>query len=194
MLHFACPFCHFHISVEESDAGGRILCPACGKTVAIPSTRFDNGCIIGDFIIQNRIGAGSAGTVYLAQQISLEREVALKVLSHKNMTEKGVTTFLNEARAAAKLSHVNLVQSYAQDEGEVLLRIYTHGSMWMPVRRISGRLTCGHRDAGTEEMTCRRPWSAARTRGHLSPSPRVNREILSVFPKNARRKAGHALS
>ncbi len=116
MLHFACPFCHFHISVEESDAGGRIVCPACGKTVAIPATRFDNGCIIGDFIIQSRIGAGAAGTVYLAQQISLEREVALKVLSHKNMTEKGVTTFLNEARAAAKLSHVNLVQSYAVGE------------------------------------------------------------------------------
>ena len=79
MLRFACPFCHFQISVEESDAGGRIVCPACGKTVAIPATRFDNGCIIGDFIIQSRIGAGSAGTVYLAQQISLEREVALKV-------------------------------------------------------------------------------------------------------------------
>jgi len=118
MLRFACPFCHFQISVDESDAGGRIVCPACGKTVAIPATRFDNGCIIGDFIIQSRIGAGSAGTVYLAQQISLEREVALKVLSHKNMTEKGVTTFLNEARAAAKLSHVNLVQSYAVGEDD----------------------------------------------------------------------------
>ncbi len=118
MLRFACPFCHFQISVPESDAGGRIVCPACSKTVAIPATRFDNGCIIGDFIIQSRIGAGSAGTVYLAQQISLEREVALKVLSHKNMTEKGVTTFLNEARAAAKLSHVNLVQSYAVGEDD----------------------------------------------------------------------------
>ena len=116
MLRFACPFCHFQITVEESDAGGRVVCPACSKTVAIPATRFDNGCIIGDFVIQSRIGAGSAGTVFLAQQISLEREVALKVLSHKNMTEKGVTTFLNEARAAAKLSHVNLVQAYAVGE------------------------------------------------------------------------------
>ena len=118
MLRFACPFCHFQISVDESDAGGRIVCPACAKTVAIPATRFDNGCIIGDFVIQSRIGAGAAGTVFLAQQISLEREVALKVLSHKNMTEKGVTTFLNEARAAAKLSHVNLVQSYAVGEDD----------------------------------------------------------------------------
>ena len=118
MLRFSCPFCHFQISVDESDAGGRIVCPACSKTVAIPATRFDNGCIIGDFIIQSRIGAGAAGTVYLAQQISLEREVALKVLSHKNMTEKGVTTFLNEARAAAKLSHVNLVQAYAVGEDD----------------------------------------------------------------------------
>ena len=118
MLRFACPFCHFQISVDESDAGGRIVCPACSKTVAIPASRFDNGCIIGDFIIQSKIGAGAAGTVYLAQQISLEREVALKVLSHKNMTEKGVATFLNEARAAAKLSHVNLVQSYAVGEDD----------------------------------------------------------------------------
>ena len=34
------------------------------------------------------------------------------------MTEKGVATFLNEARAAAKLSHVNLVQSYAVGEDD----------------------------------------------------------------------------
>ena len=87
MLRFACPFCHFQNSVPESDAGGRITCPACGATVAVPATRFDNGCIIGDFIIQGKIGAGSGGTVYLAQQISLEREVALKVLSQKSMTE-----------------------------------------------------------------------------------------------------------
>ena len=61
MLRFACPFCHFQNSVPESDAGGRITCPACGATVAVPATRFDNGCIIGDFIIQGKIGAGSGG-------------------------------------------------------------------------------------------------------------------------------------
>ena len=82
----------------------------------VPVGRFEDGCIIGDFLIKSKIGEGSIGAVYLATQLSLERQVALKILSPEYSTQKGINDFLNEARAAAKLSHINLVQSFAIGE------------------------------------------------------------------------------
>lgn len=122
-MRFSCPFCRYTISVEDSSCGYRTVCPGCGKNVLVPSGRFEEGCIIGDFIINTHLGRGSIGDVYKATQISLDRPVALKVLSPNLMTEKGVADFLKEARAAAPLSHNNLVQSYAvgMDDGYIYM-------------------------------------------------------------------------
>ena len=54
-----------------------MTCPSCAKTVKVPVGRFEDGCIIGDFLIKSKIGEGSIGAVYLATQLSLERQVAL---------------------------------------------------------------------------------------------------------------------
>lgn len=94
------------------------MCPSCGKKVLVPAGRFDEGCIVGDFIIKGKIGEGSIGAVYRATQISLDRQVALKILSPEYTTAKGIIDFLKEARAAAKLTHTNLVQSFAVGEEE----------------------------------------------------------------------------
>jgi serine/threonine protein kinase len=92
--------------------GRKIICPNCSKNVAMPSSPFGVGRIIGDFIIEEKIGEGSIGTVYLAHQASLDRKVALKILSEAYTNSKGMSSFLSEARAAAKLSHPNLVQCF----------------------------------------------------------------------------------
>ena len=54
------------------------------------------------------------GEVYLAQQISLDRKVALKTLSKEfSKNEDLVKRFIREARSMAKLNHPNIVQAYA---------------------------------------------------------------------------------
>ena len=115
-MRFRCPFCFYAINADESARGYSMTCPSCAKTVKVPVGRFEDGCIIGDFLIKSKIGEGSIGAVYLATQLSLERQVALKILSPEYSTRKGINDFLNEARAAAKLSHINLVQSFAIGE------------------------------------------------------------------------------
>ena len=45
--------------------------------------------MIGDFVIRAKLGEGAIGAVYKAFQLSLERIVALKILSNKHITEKG---------------------------------------------------------------------------------------------------------
>jgi tetratricopeptide (TPR) repeat protein len=63
--------------------------------------------------VEDRIGRGGMGVVYRAHQMSLSRDVALKVVNRKDTdSEDEITNFINEARAAAKLNHPNVVQVY----------------------------------------------------------------------------------
>jgi len=59
-----------------------------------------------------KIGEGGRGIVYRARQLSLDRLVAVKILSPELASDTEYTSkFLQEARAAAKLSHPNIVQA-----------------------------------------------------------------------------------
>jgi serine/threonine protein kinase len=72
---------------------------------------------LGDFAIGRELGRGGMGVVYEAQQISLNRKVALKVLaSELGLTSNSVERFHREAEAAAKLHHSNIVPIYATGE------------------------------------------------------------------------------
>ncbi len=67
--------------------------------------------------VLGKLGAGAMAIVYKAQQLSLNRTVAIKVLPQR-FTENPeyVERFYKEGRAAAKLNHNNIVQAY--DVGE----------------------------------------------------------------------------
>ena len=68
---------------------------------------------LGDFRLLSRLGRGGMAEVYLAQQRSLGRKVAVKVLRRElSAQEDYVRRFHNEARAAAALVHANIVQIY----------------------------------------------------------------------------------
>ncbi|MBE7463322.1 MAG: serine/threonine protein kinase [Planctomycetes bacterium] len=68
---------------------------------------------IGNYEILGKIGDGGLGTVYKARQISMSRDVALKVLHKKWLSdEEFKKRFLLEARLAGRLSHQNLIQVY----------------------------------------------------------------------------------
>ena len=143
-MRYRCPFCYYTITVDEMSRGYPVICTGCGKEVMIPPGRFDSGCIIGDFVILEKLGAGSIGSVYKATQLSLDRQVALKILSPEYTTSKGIDAFLREARAAAKLSHTNLVQSYAvgEDDGFCYMAMtYVSGENLRTRLRKEGRIS-----------------------------------------------------
>jgi serine/threonine protein kinase len=69
---------------------------------------------LGDFRIVREVGRGGMGVVYEAEQISLHRRVALKVLPFAaTMDARRLRRFQNEAQAAACLHHTNIVPVYS---------------------------------------------------------------------------------
>jgi serine/threonine-protein kinase len=72
-----------------------------------------SGRELGDYRVLRRLGSGGMAEVYLAEQRSLGRQVALKVLQ-PSLARDGtyVVRFQQEARAAAALVHANIVQIY----------------------------------------------------------------------------------
>ncbi len=83
-----------------------------------PSATADTqGRVFGDFVIQEELGRGGMGVVYLAHQKSLNRRVALKVMaSGLTLSKRHVERFRREAAAAAQLRHPAIVSVHALAE------------------------------------------------------------------------------
>ncbi|HBO43294.1 MAG TPA: serine/threonine protein kinase [Planctomycetaceae bacterium] len=70
-----------------------------------------SGRQLGDYRLLRRLGRGAMAVVYLAEQCSLNRQVALKVLRNDLVDDETyVRRFQREARAVAALVHANIVQ------------------------------------------------------------------------------------
>ena len=68
---------------------------------------------LGDFRLLREVGRGGMGVVYEAEQVSIRRRVALKVLPFAaTMDARQLQRFHNEARAAASLHHEHIVPVY----------------------------------------------------------------------------------
>ncbi len=86
---------------------------------------------LGDFEILGELGRGGMGVVYEARQLSLNRLVALKVLSDSlGLTPRAVERFRREAEAAARLHHTNIVPVHATGE--------EGGSHYYAMERVDG--------------------------------------------------------
>jgi WD40 repeat protein/serine/threonine protein kinase len=76
---------------------------------------------LGDFRIVREVGAGGMGVVYEAEQVSLGRHVALKVLPRSLLPDaRAQRRFEREAKAAAKLHHTNIVPVFGVGEQDGL--------------------------------------------------------------------------
>jgi serine/threonine-protein kinase len=89
---------------------------------------------LGRYEIQEEIGQGAMGTVYLGLDPKINRQVAIKTLGYETVPaeelEEVKTRFLREAEAAGKLSHPNIVTIY--DVGE------EHDTAYMAMELLEG--------------------------------------------------------
>ncbi len=122
IMRFQCPECKAVNKFTAEECGKEAQCKTCGKNITLPATPFAAGSVIGDFAIIREIAKGGMGIVYLAQQLSLDRPAALKIIQPHLCSDKSlVDNLVQEARLAAKLNHPNIVQAYAvgNDDGVI---------------------------------------------------------------------------
>ena len=120
-----CPVCETDYPDDVS------VCPQDGATVRRPGERpdpFVGQVIKGRYRVERQLGRGGMGTVYLAEQLSVGRKVALKVLRGDFARDDGfVARFRQEARLVAGLNEkrnprVTLVHDFDQtDDGSVFI-------------------------------------------------------------------------
>jgi eukaryotic-like serine/threonine-protein kinase len=129
--------------------------------------------VLGDFRLLKRLGAGGMGAVYKAHQISLDREVAVKVLSKELAAKPAfVQRFLREARVMARLDHPNLLRCYEVKEVRGLHYIameYVDGGSVESWLEKLGRFELG--DALHLIIAC------ARALGHAHDKGLVHRDV-----------------
>jgi predicted Ser/Thr protein kinase len=110
----------------------------------------------GRYRLERELGRGGMGVVYLARELRLERQVALKVLPPDLARAPELRErFLREARTAAQLSHPNIVPIYHADE--------TGGFAFFAMGFVDGETLADY----------------IKTRGRLSPADavRILREV-----------------
>ncbi|MDX6494663.1 MAG: eukaryotic-like serine/threonine-protein kinase [Gaiellales bacterium] len=102
--------------------------------------------------LERRIGAGGMADVYLAEDETLHRRVAIKILADRYTQDDGfVERFRREATAAAGLNHPNIVSIYDRGEAE--------GTYYIAMEYIEGPTL-------KEEITSRAPLPEAEAVGY----------------------------
>lgn len=113
------------------DLGGSKSAESAGAQRRVPP-------VIPDFEIVKPLGHGGMGTVYMARQVSLGRDVAVKVVAAKG------ETLPNEARMVASLHHPNIVQVYsAGRDGD---------RAWFAMELVNGESADKHEFATVEDV------------------------------------------
>lgn len=115
------------------------FCPACGAEQPKQAAASDDqdafiGQIVAkNFRIEKLLGVGGMGKVYKARQLSLDKDVVIKILhDHFRDDPQLVQRFQREARAASRLNHPNSIQviDFGQDD---------NGVLFMAIEFLNGR-------------------------------------------------------
>jgi len=125
-----CPQCGAMASSAEAGAGDPIRAALAAKLES-------------QYRIVRLLGRGGMGCVYLARDLTLEREVAIKVIRTSNDSREAYDRFRREAKTAAKLSHPNIVPLHAFGEVEGMpyfVMGYVRGESLADRLRRDGRL------------------------------------------------------
>jgi hypothetical protein len=150
-MHVRCPHCHNPIDVVDDSDFAEITCPSCGSgfslvdvesTVTMPPFGARD---FRHFEFVRELGYGGFGTVWLAKDKQLDRNVAIKVPRNGVVRGREAELFLRDARAAAQLRHSNIVTIHEigkEDDTLFIVSDFIEGASlksWLTGRRLSFR-------------------------------------------------------
>jgi serine/threonine protein kinase len=174
-----CTYCHAQLP------DGSRFCNACGADqsggdgpavlasgVELLRQRLQRG-VHGKYEVLRLLGRGGMGAVFLAQDLTLDREVAIKVLPPEvSQDQKVVQRFQQEAKTAAKLDHTNIIPIY---------RVESDGGLnYFVMKYVSGTSledVVEQKKALPIDYVQRVLWEAACALGHAHQRGIVHRDV-----------------
>jgi len=119
LITFNCTKCGQKLSADKTLSESMTVCPVCAQAIKIPEFRLYAGMKLGEFVLKEQLGIGGMGEVWLAEQISMQRYIALKILSPSLSNNPDFCArFQNEAKNSGRLLHPNIVTSFAAGKEE----------------------------------------------------------------------------
>ena len=129
-----CPICErtYGDEVRVCEVDGAIL-----KDSGINQDPLIGKVVRGRYRVLEKLGEGGMGTVYLAEQIAINRKVALKIL-HPDYArdQEFVRRFRQEAKLAAALNHRNIITVFDFDQAD-------DGSLYIVMEYVAGKSLSG---------------------------------------------------
>jgi tetratricopeptide (TPR) repeat protein len=128
-----CPACGEQVDVTALEPFAKISCPSCHESVRV-RRKFDH------FIIVREIGEGGMSRVFEAEDETLGRRVALKILNRKYSGDLArMAQFQQEALTTARVTHPNVIKLYSVgfDQGHffIAMELVTGGSLEQRIKR-----------------------------------------------------------
>ena len=128
-----CPVCQKQIDVTSLEPFTKLKCPFCGQMVRV-RRRFDH------FMIVRQIGEGGMSRVFEAEDETLGRRVALKILNRQYSRDSvRLEQFRQEAHITANVTHPNVIKLYSvgYDQGYfyIAMELVGGGSLEQRIRR-----------------------------------------------------------
>ncbi len=128
-----CPQCAAQIDVTALEPYAKITCPQCRQSVRV-RRKFDH------FVIIKQIGEGGMSRVFEAEDESLGRRVALKILNRTYSRDAArMAQFQQEALITARVTHPNVIKLYSVgfDQGHffIAMELVTGGSLEARIKR-----------------------------------------------------------
>ncbi|MEI8379441.1 MAG: bifunctional serine/threonine-protein kinase/formylglycine-generating enzyme family protein [Planctomycetota bacterium] len=110
-----CRSCNSPLNMDDETLDQDVSCHTCGSQTPLApkeSSGTQQGRMIGHFRLLELVGTGRFGAVYRALDTKLSRVVAIKIPRKDDFSLHTVHMFEREAKAAAALSHPNIVRLY----------------------------------------------------------------------------------
>ncbi len=111
---YPCPECKKSFELDNVPEKDQVVfCPYCNNAIIFVDTlNISKDSIVGGFRIIEKIGQGGMGSVYLAEQVSMKRKVALKILDENMIQDKeAIDQFMKEVKTTALLEHPAIVKA-----------------------------------------------------------------------------------
>ena len=132
MSKFRCPDCFRPNATPKNSDNSEITCVYCNKSINVPTPTYSPDHDLNGFVIQEWLGNGSLGEIYLAKQTSInDRPTALKIVTKEHIrSEEDMERFFREIKVVATLNHKHIATAFIAgkfDDGVYLASRYVEG-------------------------------------------------------------------